>query len=187
MADPVWTQQYALNQTPEQNGFTRTLYGSPTVNTVTGGTPSSRKVEILSTASDSCVFSTSNVPAINSSVGITAEIIASCTGAGDAGFECTFLDRYVGVQLYSNKITIVISNGQAESVFPTAANTADTTVRFTYSPDGTGRVYRNAVLISAFAIPAETKPFQRVLWWGEGGGTQVFKALRYYLGGPVAP
>lgn len=28
---------------------------------------------------------------------------------------------------------------------------------------------------------------ERVLWWGEGGGTQVSNILRYYTGGAVAP
>lgn len=189
MADPVWTSQYNTAQTPEGNGFSRTLYNNPTVNIVSSGTPANRRVEIVSN-SGACVFETASVPSIDSSIGVTAESLLSCNGTGDAGFELTFLDRFCGINVFANKIILSLpdgSGGVTEQTFATAANTGDTLIRFTYSPDGTGRIYRAGALVTAVALPELAKPNQRVLFWGEGGGTQTFKTMKYYLGGPVAP
>jgi hypothetical protein len=182
--DPTWTSQYNLAQTPEANGFTRTLYDNPVVNAVTGGSPANRRVEINSDAG-SCVFVTSAVPSLDGDTGVTAEVVVASSGSGNAGFEVTFLDRAIGVQVYADRITVADGLNEPAS-FPTAANTANTTVRLTYQ-SGTARVYRNGTLLATLTPPFLGMPFQRVLWWGEEGGTQVWRALRYWSGGAMAP
>lgn len=192
MPDPVWTQQYNLQQTPEQNGFTRTLSGSPTVTTQTSGPAANRRVEVNSNNGD-CVFLTSQVPALDATVGATAESVCSCSGAGNAGFELTFLSRAFLVMVFENRIDVTICRDGApqpsdEQSIPTASNGSNITLRFTTDGSSNLRVYRNGVLIlGPTPLPACVKPFQRVLWWGEAGGTQIFRAFRYYIGGAVEP
>jgi hypothetical protein len=185
LAEPSWSFTYNLASTPEANGFTRTLSGSPAVTTQTTGPAANRRVEINST-NGSCVFLTSSVPSLDPNVGATAEATVSVTGAGDAGFELTFLDRHIGIQVYMDKITVTTPDGLPDHEFPTVSNATDTVVRLTYSPDGTARVYRNGVLLATLAIPSTPHSFQRVLWWGEGGGVQIVRSLKFFIGGPVA-
>lgn len=186
MPDPVWSAQYSTNQSPEQNGFTRRLYNSPTVNEVTGGNPANRRLELVTTNGDA-VFELTSVPALNLSNGATAEVIASSSGPGHAGFELTFNQTNFGVHIYPNSIAVVVSDGLGEHVVATAANTSDVTVRATVSSDSTLRVYRAGVLIETRVMPPDPHNLPSALFWGEGGGTQIFKAMRFYIGGPVAP
>ena len=186
MADPVWTNQYALNQTPEQNGFTRVLYSSPVVNAVTTGTPANRRVEITSSTGDA-VFVLSNVPSLDISNGATIETTLSCSGSGDAGFELTFQTTHFGIQVYQNSVTVVVADGLPEHTIDTSSNSSDTIIRATVSSDNTLRVYRAGVLVDTRSMPLDNHPLPRVLWWGEAGGTQIFRALKYYVGGAVAP
>lgn len=188
--DVPWTQTYNWAQSPEGNSFTRTYYGSPVVNEVTGGPPSGRKVEIDST-NGSAVFLTSQVPTLDPTVGTTTEMRVAVTGAGDAGCEMTFLSRVVSLQVFANSVNLYAPQNVGDGVnitVPTASNGAATLFRFTFDPNSQARVYREGVLvIGPVTIGAVTQPFQRVLWYGEGGGTQTFNVLRYYSGGAVAP
>jgi len=192
MPDPAWTAQYNLAQTPEGNGFTRRDYNSPVVTLTTGGQPANRKVVIDSTNGDT-VYTTSNVPSLDSGVGATAEMMVSVTGAveGDAGIELTFLDRAVLVQIYPNKIVTSICNdltGNVEQTFPTASNGTDTLIRVTFDATKNLRVYRAGVLLAGpLSTAGCVKPFQRVLWWGESGAIATFKQFKYYIGGAVVP
>jgi len=184
MADPVWTNQYNLAQTPEQNGFTRNLYGNPTINAITSGTPANRRVE-LTTDQGGVAFVTSSVPSLNDAVGATAEVLIQTNGSGNAGFELTFLNHIVAVRVYQTKIFIDILDGQTHQ-YNTADNSGQTRIRFTYA-NGSMSLYRNAVLIDTLPVPVNVMPFQRVLWWGEEGGLQTWRELKYYIGGAVAP
>jgi hypothetical protein len=191
MPDPAWTQQYQFNQSPEGNGFTRRLYRTPIVTEVTGGNPANRRVEIDSTNGDA-VFITSAVPSLDSSVGATAEMVVNVTGAadGNAGVELSFLDRAVLLMVYPNKIGISAAqeDGQIEQEVATASNAPDTEVRMTLDASKDLRIYRNdALILGPISTQTKTKPFQRVLWWGESGALVTFRALRYYLGGAVIP
>lgn len=186
MPDPVWTNDYSMNQTPEQNGFTRRLYNSPSIQTVTGGNPAQRRIEIGSTGGDA-VFELSNVPSLQLSNGATIEVLCSCTGAGDAGFELTFINTHFGIQVYQTAISVLVNDGQGEHIVATASNSADTRIRATVASDGTLNVYRNGSLIDTRTMPADVHALPSVLFWGEGGGTQIFRQMRFYLGGPVVP
>ncbi len=187
MADPNWTAQYSMAQTPEQNGFTRVLYGDPVVTLVTSGSPANRLISLNTTNGDA-VFILSSVPSLNLTVGATIEVTTNCSGAGDAGFELTFSGNFFGIQIYESKITVYVNDGQEPHEFTTASNASNTIVRATVSSDKTLRVYRNGTLIDTRTMPDVTEqPLPRVLFWGEGGGTQVFKAMKYYIGGPFAP
>lgn len=185
VADPVWTATYNFGNTPENNGFTRQVNGG-VVTTVTGGTPANRRVEINSTNGEA-IFLTSNVPSLNMNVGATVQMTVAVSGTGNAGVELTFLDRAFGIQVYANRITVAILDGNGAQEVSALANTGDTIIRATVSPDLTLRVYRNNLLISTKTLGPTTQPFQRVLWWGEEGGVQIFRQLAYYIGGAVAP
>jgi len=192
MADPNWTAQYNFGQTPEQNGFTRILYGSPTVNLVTTGHTSNRRIEVNSTAGD-VVFLLSSTPSLNNkTLGATVEAVVAVSGSGDAGFELTFQTNHFGIQIYSDRITVAINDGnEPTAVAVGQSNSADTTVRATVTPgegtDGRLRVYRNGVLVHTVDLIPSDQPMPRVLFWAESGGTQVFRAMKFYVGGPVAP
>lgn len=187
MADPVWSGQYNYAQTPEQNGFTRVLYNAPVITLVTGGTPASRRVEVTSNAGDA-VFQTTSVPALSVANGATVQIQVQVSGAGDAGYELTFQQLVFQVQVYANRVTVTVPDGTGEHQVDSNDNSAATvTVRSTVDATGVLRTYRNTVLIDTRQLPANTQPFQRVLWWGEGGGLQTFRQMAYYTGGPVAP
>ena len=190
MPDPVWTSSYNYAQSPEQNGFTRTLYNDPVVTEITSGNPANRRVEINSNNGD-VVFLTSSVPSLDSSVGATAEAVVNVSGAGDAGFELTFLNMGTLIQVLQNSILLSFCNdfgGYQEFLFSTSPNNVDITIRFTVDGSRQARLYRNTVLIDGpRTIPVCIKPFQRVLWWGESGGTQIFKGMKYYIGGAVVP
>src|SRR5574341_700713 len=134
MPDPVWSAQYQMNQAPEANGFTRVLYGAPLVTEVTGGSPAQRRVEIASDAG-SAVFVTSSVPSLDDTIGVTAELVARSGAPGNVGFECTFLDRALGVRMYADRIFVDIPGDAPGSginlEIATAGNAAaDVTLRF---------------------------------------------------------
>lgn len=189
MPDPVWTFQYNFGQTPENNGFTRDNYGA-TVNTVTGGQTANRRVEITGTSpSVGCAFLTSTIPSLDPNIGVTVEGIMQVTG-GQAGLEMTFLNYAVTLDLLPASLQLrAVGDAGTELVeVATPSNSGQTTIRITFSPDRSVRVYRNGTLLGTIpTAPTLTMPFQRVLWWGEGQGTQTFRALRTYLGGAVAP
>lgn len=192
MPDPNWTNEYNTGNTPEANGFTRELNGSPVVTETTSGNPSNRKVEIVSDDGDA-IFLTSTVPSLDKTTGATCEVDVQCSGPGDFGFELTFLDAAVLCMIWSDKITVDFPSGSSipggELIASGLDNaSSEITVRLLIKPDGNFEVYRDGVLILGPAPYSDpTKAFQRVLWWGEGGGTQTVYGLRYYLGGAVAP
>lgn len=189
MADPVWSSAYNFGNTPENNGFTRTVNGG-VVTLTTTGPAAGRKVSINSDAGDA-VCLTSSVPSLSEGVGATAQAIVAVTGAGDAGFELDFLNHNVQVLIKANSVVISLgddANGNQNTEIPTASNGTATTIRLTVDSSGNIRVYRNTVLIfGPTQWPTSVSPFQRVLFWGEGGGTQVFTQMNSYLGGAVAP
>ncbi len=190
MPDPSWTAEYNTAQSPESNGFTRQLVNSPIVTEVTSGNPSDRRVEIGSDDGDA-IFLTSSIPSLDPTVGVTAEALVSCSGAGDAGFELTFLDAAVLLMVYENSVEVSWpSDGTIPSSgvqVPTDTNT-EALIRYLFKSDSTVEVYRDSeLIIGPVSVSRPSKPFQRVLWWGEGGGTQTFKAFRYWIGGAMAP
>lgn len=190
MADPVWTAQYNYSQTPETNGFSRTLYKTPVVTVVTSGPVANRRVEINSASGD-VVFITSNVPSLDPSIGATAEAVVSVTGPGDAGFELTFLTRALMLQVYATGVGLTVCDdigGEKHYRVKTAPNNVDTKFRMTLDGSNNVHVYREGSgVIGPVSAEQCEKPFQRVLWWGESSGTQTFKAMKYYIGGAVAP
>jgi hypothetical protein len=195
MPDPVWSSQYNYGQTPENNGFTRELYGSASLNLVTGGQAANRRVEVTSQPGGGYVFTTSNVPSLDGTIGATGEAVCNPgSGAGHCGFEMTFLDRAVFVQIFADRVEVECCgdppNQHVYLTVQTASNVSDLTWRFTYAA-GQFKVYRSGVLVADVAAPVCAKPFQRFLWWAEGSGsgvsTQTFRALRLYTGGAVQP
>lgn len=192
MPDPAWTMQYQWNQPPEGNGFTRRLIGSPVVVETIGGNPASRNVEITSNNGD-CVFLTSQVPALDSTVGVTAEMQVAVNGSGDAGFELTLLDTIIMANVFENEVNLYCPTGDGGAsgfnlTETTDSNAADTLFRLLIDGSKRASLYRNGVAVWVnVQCPVLTRSFQRVLWWGEGGGTQKFNILRYYAGGAVIP
>lgn len=189
--DPNWSTQYSFSQTPEQNGFTRILYGSPVVTLVTGGQAANRRIE-LNTANGDVVFLLSTTPALNNkTLGATVEVVVAVTGSGNAGYELTFQTNHFGVQVYTDRITVVVNDGNGPVECAVGLlNILDTTVRATVTPegaDGVLRVYRNGLLVYTKALVPSDQPLPRVLFWGEEGGTQIIRAMKFYIGGPVAP
>ncbi len=197
MPDPSWTMQYLMNQTPEGNGFTRQFcYSQQAIVTeVTGGNPADRRVEIDATAGPQAgvVFATSQVPSLDSSIGITAEMIVNVSGDpnGDAGIELTFLDYALLLCIYPNKLNVYCGGDGQNSIntdVPTPPNNVDTLWRILFYPNHTMEVYRAGILVyGPVLMPISTMAYQRVLWWAESGALAVFKAFRYYLGGAVIP
>ena len=190
-ADPNWTAQFIFSQAPEANGLTRTLYGTPTVTSITTGSAANRRL-IIDSAGGDCVFTTSQVPSLDSTVGATIEFTIAQTGAGDAGFELTFLNRAFGVEIHETSVTVRICQdaapGEITQSASTALNTTDVLWRLTVDGSSQLRLYRaGTLIIGPVTVPGCVKPFQRVLFWGEGGGTSVWKKVAYYIGGAVAP
>jgi hypothetical protein len=193
MPDPNWTAEYNTGNTPEQNGFSRTLYNSPVVTATTSGPPAGRNVEINSDNGDA-VFITSQVPSLDPTLGASAEMDVEVVGAGDAGFEMTFLNSAVLVNIFQNSVNVSIPTGDdgtgaSETDVATADNgDAPHTWRYLFDSSRNVSLYRDEVLVvGPIAASTITKPFQRVLWWGEGGGTQTYWGFRYYTGGAVIP
>lgn len=193
MPDPAWTQNYATNQSPESNGFTRNINRSPVITEITTGNPANRRVEIDSDNGD-VVFLTSSVPSLDPLVGVTIEADIQTAGPGDAGFELTFLNAAVLVNVYSGSVDISIPRGDdgtgaSETTFITADNGDTEHIwRYTFDASRNVRLYRDEILVGGPILASTvTKPFQRVLWWGEGGGTQIYWGFRYFIGGAVVP
>lgn len=196
MADPVWTEEYNMGNTPENNGFTRTLQNSPIITENTTGNPSNRNVEINSD-NGNAIFLTASIPSLSLPPGATLEAEGSVSGSGDGGFELTFLDSAILVNVFEGFVNYSMPSGvdnQGNPVGPieeevdTPSNNARLIWRVTIDGDRFWNIYRAGVLVAG-PIPAHfiTKPFQRVLWWGEGGGIQTFYSMKYYIGGAVAP
>lgn len=192
MADPVWTNQYNTALGPEQNGiFTQAnVYSvASTINSITSGNPSNRRLEIVgSDVNSGAVWITSQVPTLDPNIGVTIETLVQVSGDNDcnAGYELTFLDRAIGVQVHQNRITIQVQDGQGLHTFLTADNSGQTRVRLTYA-NGIASIYRNASLVGTISVPSVTFPSQRVLYWAEGQGTVIYRELKYFVGGAVAP
>lgn len=190
MADPVWSFQYATTQTPEAQGFTR-LFNSgvePVITLVTGGSPANRRIEVNMANGGDVSFITSNIPAFNAAVGFTAEAVCNVSGSGDAGFEARFTTLYAALQIYQDRV--FLDRGENSIEVLTAANNADILWRMTF--DGTNiRVYRAGVLVIGPVPPrvfaVEDRTFQKFQFWAEGGGTVIFKTMKYYIAGAVAP
>lgn len=188
MPDPNWSVQYTTNQTPEQQGFTRKFNSGiePSIVLVTGGNPSLRRIEVNTDNGGDVAFLTTNVPAFNSTVGFTAEMLVSVVGPGDAGFEATFLDMFVGLNIFQNKAVLErLSLGSIEVATP--PNNVEVLWRATF--DGSMiRIYRAGALVIGPVTPAfSNPPFQQFQFWAEGGGTVVFKTMKYYIAGAVEP
>lgn len=200
MPDPTWTDEYNLQSSPEDNGFGRQLVGIPTIVEQTTGSPANRRVEIQSDLGD-VIFTTAAVPSLDEAVGASAEVDVEVTGQGDAGFEFTFLDGAALVNVFSDLVNLSIPQGDdgtpgTELNFA-SNNTVPIRIRLTVDPSRNVRLYRALIADLVWSeltnvstppvAPVTAKPFQRVLWWGEGGGTQIFRGLRYFTGGPVVP
>lgn len=192
MPDPNWTAEYNYGNTPEANGFSRTLYNTPIVTEIISGNPSNRRVEIDSDNGDA-VFLTSNIPAFDPTVGATGEVEVSCNGSGDVGFEITMLDMAVGINIWETFIELYHPVGDDGTPGWTEQalgldNSVLTLVRVVIDGSRNVSLYRNGSLILGPVVaPIISKPFQRFLWWGEGGGTQEFRNKKFYIGGGVIP
>lgn len=188
-----WTFTYNYAHNPTWNRFTQVNYGTPAVNAITSG---QRRVEIVCpTGNDSAVFLTSDVPALDATLGITAEMLVNVSGPekADAGIEATFREFQVAMQIRPNAVQVYCPgnaspDNSVDLVIPTASNAADILWRLTVDNTRNLRVYRAAVLIAGpIAIPDNPRAFQRFLWWAEQGATAVFKTMQFYQGGAVAP
>lgn len=184
-----WTAQYNFGQAPEQQNFTRSVYGATAVVKVnsTGPTANRNLTVTESDANSGVAFLTSSIPSFDATRGATAEATVAVTGAGDAGFEVTFLDHAFGLNIATSGLILDV-DGAPEQVVATASNAGATTFRITIDATATLNVYRAGVRVAGpIALPVVAHPFQRFLFWGESGGAQVFTALAYYIGGAVAP
>lgn len=192
MPDPNWSFEYNFSNGSLNNGFTRTDYGTPVVDEITSGNPSNRRIEINSDNGDA-VYRTTDIPSFDTSNGATGEFDVSCFGTGICGFEITFLDQVILAQVYQSKISIYSPNGDnATGEFEIEVDTPDNTVvtkfRIVVTNSGQVSFYREGVLVAGpQQLPTVTKPFQRFLFWGEGGGTQTLNGVRFYIGGGVIP
>ena len=188
MADPIWTYQYNFTNLPEAQGFTRrTHVGTPGITFVTTGNPAQRRIEIDSTNGDA-VFLTSTVPSLDSTLGATAELTLNVSGNpdGDAGFELTFLDHAFGINIFPSHILIDVPGLDVIDVL-TASNAVDIIWRITYVAN-TLALYRAGVLVAGpIIVPAHNRPFQRFLFWCEGGAICVIRGVKFFVGGAVAP
>lgn len=190
MPDPAWSYEYNVAKTIEENGFTRTLYRTPIITETTSGNPTERGVHVDSSDGDA-VFLTSTIPALDVSAGATLEVVVSVSGPGDAGVELTFLGLAIVCNIYLNQVELSLAGGVQEFQFATAINNPDVTWRLTFEGTSNGnniRIYRDGVLVGG-PVPslALIKPFQRVLWWVEGGAVAKFKSVKFYVGGAVEP
>lgn len=193
MPDPNWTQSYNYANSPENNGFTRVLTNSPVISEISSGPPADRRLEIDSN-NGAAVFLTSQVPTLDPQIGITAEYRARVSGTGNAGIEATFLNAAVLLMLYADRLELSIPTDRPDNsdrILVSVSglnNTVDTVIRLTFSAARAVTIYRNGTALTGpWTAPTLNKPSQRLLFWGEAGGTQVFTLMRWYQGGPVAP
>ena len=187
MADPVWSAQYNFGSTPEQNGFTRFLYHpNPVITPVTSGPGANRRLEVDTSAGGGVSFLTTSVPAFNAALGMTAEITVNVTGPGDAGFEVTFLEFPIGLNIYTDRATLErIGTTPLEAA--TASNSADIAWRITFDTTNL-RVYRAGALVFGPLAPVMyPKPSQQFQFWVEGGSAAIYRGMKYYIAGAVAP
>jgi hypothetical protein len=193
MADPVWTNQYNTALGPEQNGtFTQNLASysvASSINSITSGSPANRRLEITGgNVNAGAVWLTSQVPTLDPTIGTTIESLVQVSGDDQCnfGYELTFLDRAIGLQVHQNRITVQVLDGQGLHIFNTADNSGQTRVRLTYAV-GIASIYRNAVLLGTIPVPSSPFQSQRVLYWQEGLGSVTIRELKYFVGGAVAP
>lgn len=194
MPQVPWTFQYNYQHDPEWNRFTRIPYGNPVVNAVTTG---QRRVEVSCPEyKDNIVFLSSDVPALDVALGITAEMMVNVSGPfadGNAGIEATFLPFAIAMQVRPNEVEFYSGGDGTNSVriiVPTAPNNSDILWRITIDSNRIINIYRAGILvIGPVVIPSggQPFPFQRFLWWVENGATATFKQMNYYQGGAVAP
>lgn len=199
MPDPAWSAEYNMGQTPEQNGFTLDASSNATITLVTSGNPSLRRIEIDTSGGTQGIYRTTQIPALDEDVGVTveADVEMSAAASGSAGFELTFLtyailadvfesvehpDQTVGPGVNINE------PGGFDVIAKTDSFTTARKLRMLFHPNKTVELYFDGTqLIGPTAAMTVVKPFQRVMFWGEGGGTQIFRGFRYYTGGAVAP
>lgn len=183
MPDPVWTGQYDLTKSPEAKGFARWSQGDPVVTLVTAGQAANRRVEIQTDAGN--IYIQRAVPSLVRA-GFTLEIEAASVGAGAAGIEVALPELAFSLFVREAAIDVLVCDGQGPRSFPTASNAAGCRLRVTF--DGTvARAYRNGVLVVQGNAPDLPLPWRYVGFFAEGGGTQAFRAVRWYVGGAVAP
>jgi hypothetical protein len=185
MPDPTWTAEYNTGNSPEENGFTRVLSGSPGVNEVTSGNPANRRVEIDSLDGEA-VFIT-NVPSFNASQGATLEADFNFISAngGNIGAEITFADNAFGATIFENNVEFTL-NGIGVETVPVVA-LGRHTWRMTFL-GSMAILYRDEVLVDTVQATQPLSPrIQRALWWVGEGAIGAMHGLRYYTEGAVAP
>lgn len=190
MPDPVWSFQYSLTQTPEQQGFSRVFNSGvePAITLVTGGSPANRRIQVNTDNGGDVSFITSNIPSFNSAVGFTSEALVNVSGAGDAGFEARFVELFCAINIFQDRVYLERGDDSVEVATP--SNAADILWRLTF--DGTNvRVYRAGSLVIGPVAPKFfellDRSFQKFQFWAEGGGTVIFKQMKYYIAGAVVP
>ncbi len=192
MPDPDWTLEYNMAQDPAGNQFTGQFKGSVAVNPVTSGNPANRRLEIDTTGGGGVVYIQDNEPILfDPDVGLTGEVVLSVAG-GNAGFEFTFLDRAILLDVQSNNVEIYSTGSEGSTNFAVDM-TIERRIRVTLSNVPEAVVYIDGVqrIGPAPVFTTLSKPVKRFLFWGEvfqgTGGLITFRELKNFVGGPVAP
>jgi hypothetical protein len=199
MADPTWDDQYDYSKSPEDNGFTRTIYKKdksptgkdPVVTETKTGPSANRKVEVDSTDGN-VIFIAENPSGMDEDTGVTVDAMVSVTGVGHAGVELTFRNTAILIDIWESNVQIYCPKGRStvpwtHQDIATASN-AKAIFRITYKKSEGVALYRNGLhLFGPTKTPQIPKPYNRILWWGEDGGTQTFHDLKYYFKGVSAP
>lgn len=190
MPDPVWDWTYSTANTPEVNGFTLTADSvAGAVTAVTSGNPANRRVDIDGSIGNA-IYLRTNVPALDSQFGGTFEIEAEFSGgvAGQSvlGVEATFQDAGIVLDILPDEIALSFPGGPL--VITGMANGPRALYRLAFTNSRAVSVYKNGAQVGTTEVVGTVvKPARRVLWWGEGPGIKRIWAMRYYLGGGVAP
>lgn len=184
MPDPTWSFEYDFSKTPEQNLLFRTEYSDPALTLFTHG--GNKRLEINSDSGD-MIFTTAFQPTFHEPM--TVEILMSVNGAGDGGFEATMAGKAFAIAVTEDDVSVTLPADISPytNTIPTSSNTTDILWRATY--DGSDfRLYRNTSLVEGpESCPNYTYPVQRFLFWGESGGTVVFKKISYSIGTAISP
>lgn len=190
MADPLWSYQYDVNLTPEQNDLTRVLRDSPSVVPVTEGTPANRSIQIDGTNGD-VVFITNKVPNLELNFGATVEVTLFLSAAGnpngDFGVQVGFADRVILLDVFPDRVMIE-QGDEFPTTIQTAPNNSDVVWRILVAPGGIATVYRNRLLIAGpIQLPVVfSRQPATFMFWCEGGAIGTIKSVKYFIGGAVA-
>lgn len=172
---------------PEDDGFqlidpdNRSSDTHPSVN-YNAATGVTRLVTTPGTTGDtpSLIFSKTIPPAtFRRDKNITIDVTVSVSGEGYAGFELTFADGAVLVDIFENSVEISCPGGLNAFLFSAATPPNSLPIPWQLSYDLSGAVasvFRDSSLITdPFTVPFEpAKKIPRILFWAEQGGEVAF-------------